>query len=119
MPKTNAAEDIPATGLPTHRPPTHPGAILLQEFLKEIPMSQAEAARQMGMPLNRVNELVRGKRGITARSALRLGRLFDTTPQFWMNLQANCDLWNAQREERVAAEMTWQSISVGPQRANQ
>ena len=117
MPKTNAAEDIPAIGLPTHRPPTHPGTILLQEFLKEIPMTQAEAARQMGIPLNRVNELVRGKRGITARSALRLGRLFDTTPQFWMNLQANCDLWNAQREE--TAEMTFQSVSVGPQRANQ
>ena len=52
------------------------------------------------MPLNRINELVRGKRGITARSALRLGRLFDTTPQFWMNLQANWELWHALQEEK-------------------
>ena len=100
MPKKNAAGDIPATGLPTHRRPTHPGTILLEEFLREIPMSQAEAARQTGMPLNRVNELVRGKRGVTARSALRLGRLLGTSPQFWMNLQANWDLWHALQEEK-------------------
>ena len=107
MPKKNAAGDIPATGLPTHRQPSHPGAILLNRFLKEMSMSQAEAARQMGLPVTRVNELVRGKRGITARSALRLGRLFDTTPQFWMNLQNNWDLWRAVQDE-VAARVTWQ-----------
>ena len=99
--KQNAASgDIPATGLPTHRQPSHPGTILLNRFLKEMSMSQAEAARKMSMPVNRVNELVRGKRGITARSALRLGKLFDTTPQFWMNLQANWDLWHALQEEK-------------------
>ena len=54
----------------------------------------------MSMPVTRVNELVRGKRGVTARSALRLGRLLGTTPMFWMNLQANWDLWHAQQEER-------------------
>ena len=58
-------------------------------------MTQAEAARRMSMPVTRVNELVRGRRGITARSALRLGRLLGTTPMFWMNLQANWDLWHA------------------------
>ena len=100
MPKTNVSGDIPATGLPTHRQPSHPGAILLHEFLKEMGMTQAEAARQMGLPVTRVNELVRGKRGITARSALRLGRLFDVTPQFWMNLQNNWDLWHALQEEK-------------------
>ena len=103
MPKKTATGDIQATGLPTHRRPTHPGAILLDRFLKELQMSQAEAARQMNMPVNRVNELVRGKRGITARSALKLGRLLGTTPQFWMNLQANWDLWNALQDERKAS----------------
>ena len=98
----DAAGDIPAsaTGLPTHRPPTHPGAILLKRFLQEMDMSQAEAARQMDIPITRVNELVRGKRGITAKSALRLGRLLGTTPQFWMNLQANWELWHALEEEK-------------------
>lgn len=102
MPKTT--KDIPAsaTGLPLRRQPSHPGAILLNRFLKEMDpvMSQAEAARQMGLPVTRVNELVRGKRGITAKSALRLGRLLGTTPQFWMNLQANWDLWHALQEEK-------------------
>ena len=95
----NAAGEIPATGLPSQRRPSHPGVILLEQFLREIPMTQAEAARRMNMPVTRVNELVRGRRGITARSALRLGRLLGTTPMFWMNLQANWDLWHAQQEE--------------------
>ena len=96
----NAASEIPATGLPSQRRPTHPGIILLEQFLREIPMTQAEAARRMNIPVTRVNELVRGRRGVTARSALRLGRLLGTTPMFWMNLQANWDLWHAQEEER-------------------
>ena len=96
----NPASEIPATGLPSRRRPTHPGIILLELFLREVPMSQAEATRRMNMPVTRVNELVRGRRGVTARSALRLGRLLGTTPMFWMNLQANWDLWHAQREER-------------------
>ena len=96
----NTAGEIPATGLPSRRRPTHPGVVLLELFLREIPMSQAEAARRMNMPVTRVNELVRGRRGVTARSALRLGRLLGTTPMFWMNLQANWDLWHAQQEER-------------------
>ena len=96
----NVASEIPATGLPSRRRPTHPGVILLELFLRDIPMSQAEAARRMDIPVTRVNELVRGKRGVTARSALRLGRLLGTTPMFWMNLQANWDPWHAQQEER-------------------
>ena len=96
----NTAGEIPATGLPSRRPPTHPGVVLLKLFLRGIPMSQAEAARRMNMPVTRVNELVRGRRGVSARSALRLGRLLGTTPMFWMNLQANWDLWHAQQEER-------------------
>ena len=96
----NAASEIPATGLPSRRRPTHPGIILLEQFLREIPMTQAEAARRMNMPVTLVNELVRGRRGVTARSALRLGRLLGTTAMFWMNLQANWDLWHAHEEER-------------------
>ena len=74
--------------------------MLLEEFLNAAQMSQAEAARRMEMPVNRVNELVKGKRGITARSALRLSRLFQTTPEFWMGLQADWELWHARQEEK-------------------
>ncbi len=96
----NGIGEIPATGLPSRRRPTHPGVILMEMFLREFLMSQAEAARRMNVPVTRVNELVRGKRGVTARSALRLGRLLGTTPMFWMNLQANWDLWHARQQER-------------------
>ena len=96
----NTTGEIPATGSPSRRRPTHPGVILLDQFLRGLPMTRAEAARRMNMPVTRVNELVRGRRVITARSALRLGRLLGTTPMFWTNLQANWDIWHAQEEER-------------------
>ena len=82
------------------RPPTRPGEVLLEEFLVPLGMSQAEAARRMGISTNRLNELVRGKRGVTAATALRLARLFRTSPEFWLNLQTTLDLWHAHRAER-------------------
>jgi addiction module HigA family antidote len=73
-------------------PAIHPGEILLEEFLRPLEMTQAAAAKALGMSTVRVNELVRGKRGVTADTALRLAQLFKTTPQFWMHMQANFDL---------------------------
>jgi antitoxin HigA-1 len=84
------------------RPPTPPGEILLEEFLNPLGISQAEAARRMNVPLQRLNEVVRGKRGITAGTALRLARLLDTSPEFWMNLQVASDLYEASRELELA-----------------
>jgi addiction module HigA family antidote len=83
--------------IPRHRRPTHPGEILLEEFLQPMGMTQVEAADRMGISVNRMNELIRGKRGITADTALRLGRLLKTSPEFWMNLQAAWDLFHAKR----------------------
>ncbi len=83
--------------IPKNRPPTPPGAIVLEEFLKPLGLSQVEAAQRMDIPLNRLNEVIRGKRGITADTALRLARVFDTSPEFWMNLQTARDLYNASR----------------------
>ena len=78
--------------------------MLLEEFLKPMAMGQVEAARQLGISLNRLNEIVLGKRGITADTALRLGRLLKTSPQFWMRLQADWDLHEAiQRAGRKAS----------------
>ena len=73
-------------------PSVHPGEILLEEFLRPLGLTQAAAAQQLGMSTVRLNELVRGKRGVTADTALRLAELFKTTPQFWMHMQANFDL---------------------------
>jgi addiction module HigA family antidote len=77
--------------------------MLREEFLKPLGMTQVEAARELGMSANRLNELVLGKRGVTADTALRLARRFQTTPQFWMHLQADWDLHRAMRKTTTAA----------------
>jgi antitoxin HigA-1 len=85
-------------------PAIPPGEMLLEEFLKPMGIGQVEASRQLGISLNRLNEIVLGKRGITADTALRLGRLLKTSPQFWMRLQADWDLQEAiQRARRKAS----------------
>jgi addiction module HigA family antidote len=76
-------------------PAVAPGEILLEEFLKPLELGQVEAARRLGISLNRLNEIVLGKRAVTADTALRLARLFETSPQFWMRLQADWDLHRA------------------------
>jgi addiction module HigA family antidote len=72
--------------------PIHPGEILLEEFITPLGVSQSQVARSIGVPPRRVNEIVLGKRAITADTALRLARCFGTSPQFWTNLQAQYDL---------------------------
>ncbi len=85
-------------------PAIHPGELLLEEYLKPLGVGQVDAARQLGMSLNRLNEIVLGKRGVTADTALRLGRFLKTSPQLWMRLQADWDLHQAmQREGRKAS----------------
>jgi len=86
--------------LPEFRNATHPGKILLAEFLEPLRRTQAELARALNIPLNRVNELVRGKRGITPESALLLSWYFRNSPEFWMNLQAAHDLSRPRQEMR-------------------
>lgn len=81
------------------RAPTHPGEMLLEEFLKPLGMSQADAARKMRISSNRLNELIRKKRGVTAETALRLADLLGTSPEFWLNFQTTWDLWHAYRAE--------------------
>jgi addiction module HigA family antidote len=76
-------------------PAIAPGEILLEEFLKPMQLGQVEAARRLEISLNRMNEIVLGKRGVTADTALRLARLLKTSPQFWMRLQADWDLHRA------------------------
>jgi len=92
--------------VPTHRPPTHPGEMLLEEFLKPMEITQRQLAGSLRMPYQRVNEIVNGRRGITPATALRLAKYFGTSEGFWMNLQLRWDLHRAHRSEaRVLADI--------------
>ena len=73
-------------------PSNHPGEILIEEFLKPMGISQYRVAKDISVPPRRINEIVHGKRAITADTALRLGRFFNMSPQFWLNLQNRYDL---------------------------
>lgn len=85
--------------VPTHRAPTHPGEILLEEFLKPMGLTQRELADAIRVPYQRVNEIVNGRRGITPGTVLRLAKFFGTSPDFWLNLQLRWDLYRAQQAE--------------------
>lgn len=78
--------------LPTHRVSTHPGTILLQDFIQPSGLTQAAVARKLEISNNRLNELIRGKRGVTPETAWKLAGFFSTSPEFWMNLQTAHDL---------------------------
>ena len=84
--------------IPRHRAPTHPGEILLEEFLEPKGLAQVDLAKRLHVPIQRINTLVNGKRGVTAETAWLLSREFDTSPEFWMNLQSAWDLYHAGRE---------------------
>lgn len=88
--------------VPTHREPTHPGEMLLEEFLKPMGLSQRDLADGIRVPYQRVNELINRRRGITPATALRLAKYFGNSPGFWMNLQLRWDLYHAQRSETEA-----------------
>ena len=83
--------------IPKNRWPTHPGVILILEFLEPMGISQTKLAHDLKIPIQRVNTLINGKRGVTAETAILLSGYLKTTPEFWMNLQASCDLYEAQR----------------------
>ena len=85
--------------IPTHRQPTHPGEMLLEEFLRPMGLSQRELADAIQVPYQRINELVNSKRGMTPSTALRLAKFFGMSASFWMNLQLRWDLYNVQQAE--------------------
>jgi addiction module HigA family antidote len=82
--------------------PIHPGEILLEEFLKPMEVTQRKFAKRIGWTTARLNELIRGKRGITADSALDLAKALKTSPEVWMNLQIMWDLHQAERRRKVS-----------------
>jgi addiction module HigA family antidote len=88
--------------IPTHRAPTHPGEMLLEEFLKPMGLTQRELANSIHVPYQRINEIINGRRGVTPSTALRLSKYFRISPDFWMNLQLRWDLYFAQQSEANA-----------------
>ena len=85
--------------IPTHRAPTHPGEMLLEEFIKPMGLTQRELADAIHVPYQRINEVINGRRGITPSTALRLSKFFGVSADFWMNLQLRWDLYLAKESE--------------------
>ncbi|MEW6213316.1 MAG: HigA family addiction module antitoxin [Acidobacteriota bacterium] len=89
--------------LPARRPPTHPGEMLLEEFLKPLGISQSAFAARLEISFSRLNEIVRGRRGVTPDIALRLAQVLGMSADFWLGLQQDWDLWHAERSENASA----------------
>jgi addiction module HigA family antidote len=87
--------------IPEHRIPTHPGEVLREEFLAELGIPQLQLAEKLGITVQRVNEIVKGKRGITPETAWLFAGALGTTPEFWMNLQSQYDLARARPAKKV------------------
>jgi addiction module HigA family antidote len=85
--------------IPTHRTPTHPGEMLLEEFLRPMGLTQRELSVAIRVPYQRVNEIINGRRRITPSTALRLAKFFGVSPDFWMNIQLRWDLYFAKQSE--------------------
>jgi addiction module HigA family antidote len=90
--------------IPKSRPPTHPGEMLLEEFLTPMNLTQRELADGIHVPYQRVNDIVNGRRGITPSTALRLAKFFGISADFWMNLQLRWDLYFAQQDETIVLQ---------------
>ncbi len=101
--RTRLDREMVSRRLPTHRPPTHPGEMLLEEFLKPLGMSQSAFAVRLGISFPRLNEIIRQKRGVPPDTALRLARVLGLSADFWLGLQQDWDLWHAMRSKRAAA----------------
>lgn len=90
--------------IPTHREPTHPGEMLIEEFLNPMQITQRELADAIHVPYQRINELVNRRRGVTPSTALRLAKFFGVSADFWLNLQVRWDLYKAQQAEAAELE---------------
>lgn len=98
--------------VPTHRAPTHPGEMLLEEFLKPMNVTQRELADGIHVSYQRINEVINERRGITPSTALRLAKFFGMSAEFWLNLQLRWDLYHAQQAEQETLETIHRHIAV-------
>ncbi|MBI3607659.1 MAG: HigA family addiction module antidote protein [Nitrospirae bacterium] len=98
-----SSQSLVARRLPAQRPPTHPGEMLLEEFLKPLGISQSAFAVRLGISFPRLNEVIRGKRSMTPDTALRLAHVLGMSADFWLGLQQDWDLWHALRSRKARA----------------
>jgi len=102
MGRRRVSQELVGRRLPRHRPPTRPGEMLLEEFVKPLAITQSELASRLGISFPRLNEIVRGKRAITSDTALRLARVIGMSADFWLGLQLDWDLWHAMRSSKAS-----------------
>lgn len=95
MSKSAIITELKRAGLPTHRRPTTPGEIIKEEYLEPLKITQTQLAEAMGIPLQRLNLIINGKRGVTPDTALRLSKALGGSIKFWLNLQQYVDLYDA------------------------
>lgn len=100
--------------VPKNRPPSHPGEILLKDFLEPMEISQRELADAIHVPYQRINEVVNQKRGITPSTALRLAKFFGNSSEFWLNLQQNWELYHVLKEEEAELYSCRQRLRKNP-----
>lgn len=101
MPRS-AALTLASRRQPTHRPPTHPGEMLHEEFLVPLGVTKSAFATRLGVPRSRLNATINGRRGVTPDAALRLERVLGMSAEFWLDLQKDWDLWHALRSKDAA-----------------
>ena len=97
--------------LPTNRAPTHPGEMLLEEFIKPMGITQKEFALNLGWTYAKLNEIVHAKRGITPETALALSDALEIEPEFWLNLQRDWDLWHAKQKHKKVSKINFLKFS--------
>jgi len=118
MPTTSKSQTITNgfTGrlLPRNRPPTHPGEMLFEEFIKPLKLTQVELALRLGVSYPRLNEIIKGRRSVTPDTALRLSRVLGMSADFWLGLQQDWDLWHAMNSPEANAISQLEPISDHP-----
>ena len=112
-PITTKTISIKGRRLPKERPPTHPGEMLLEEFLKPEGITQSAFAIRLQVSFPRLNEIIRGKRAVTADTALRLERVLGMPADFWMGLQTDWDLWHAMRSDKADLIEALEPLEMG------
>ena len=93
--------DVAGRRLPRNRPPTHPGEMLFEEFVRPLDLTQVELARRLGVSYPRLNEIIKGRRSVTPDTALRLSRVLGMSADFWLGLQQDWDLWHAMNSPKA------------------
>jgi len=98
--------------LPNNRPPTHPGEMLLEEFIKPFNITQTKLAQKLGVSYPRLNEIIKGRRSVTPDTALRLSQVLGMSADFWLGLQQDWDLWHAMNSPKAAEIKQLQPLTM-------